>query len=214
MKCRRFTEAEVDQIIERYPDEPAEAIAKSLNRPVYSIYGKANLLGIKKSPDFMKSKKSGRLQKGSALGKEFQFQKGHTSFNKGLKLDEFMSPETVIKFKKNQFKKGNKPHNTKYDGYECIIDGYVHVRISLGIKKPKHRLVWEDLNGIIPKGHNVFFKNGNRLDFDINNLILLSDKELMGQNTIGRYPKELQTSIRALAKINKKINNHGKKQNV
>lgn len=41
------------------------------------------------------------------------FKKGHAAYNKGKKRHEFMTPEGIEKLKKTEFKKGNKPHNTK-----------------------------------------------------------------------------------------------------
>ena len=46
----------------------------------------------------------------------------------------------------------------------------------------KHRKVWEDNFGPIPKGHSVCFLDGDKTNYDISNLILLSQEELIRMN--------------------------------
>lgn len=109
-----------------------------------------------------------------------RFKKGHIPANKGT------HPPTVGRMAETQFKKGNLPPNTKPIGYERITkDGYTEVKVmqrpnrKTGEKnfKLKHRIIWEEHFGKIPKGYNVIFLDGDKTNFDINNLALLSDAE-------------------------------------
>ncbi|KOY84265.1 hypothetical protein AD998_21925, partial [bacterium 336/3] len=90
------------------------------------------------------------------------FKKGNIPKNKGLKQVDYMTPEAIEKTKATRFKKGNEPHNTNYNGHERISkDGYVEVRITKGKYVLKHRLVWQQANGPIPKNHIIVFKDGD-----------------------------------------------------
>ena len=113
-----------------------------------------------------------------------QFEKGNVSHNKGKYVR--YSPST-------EFKKGEYPHNYRPVGSERInADGYVEVKIADPKKwKGKHRIVWEELHGAIPKGHVIIFGNGNKLDLSPDNLILvprqllaiLNKRKLIQDNT-------------------------------
>ena len=54
-------------------------------------------------------------------------------------------------------------------------------------------LVWERENGPVPKGHVVIFGDRNRRNFEINNLILVSRKQLvrLNQNNLIQNDAEL-----------------------
>jgi hypothetical protein len=61
--------------------------------------------------------------------------------------------------------------------------GYVFVKSPNSRRwKPKHRLIWEAANGPIPKGHVILFADGNRLNFDLDNLLLVSRNTLSIMN--------------------------------
>lgn len=92
---------------------------------------------------------------------------------------------------KTSFKKGVRPHNDKPLGSEKIIKGgYIYVKVDdrLHLKacerwKSKHQLIWEKhYKRKVPKGHFVIFADGNKRNFDINNLVLVSNKEMMYLN--------------------------------
>ncbi len=214
MKRRNWTLDEINYLIDNYADKSSIKIAAHLNRPICSVYGKAYSLCLKKSVEFLSSPESGMLTKGTTLGLKTQYKKGHTPFNKGKKLTDLLSPESMKKVKSTWYKPGNLPHNAKHDGYERLnVDGYIEVRVSIGNFKFKHHVVWEKHHGPVPKGMNLVFINGDKTDIRLDNLKLISNAELMQRNTINRYPKDLRRSLRLVAKLNSKIKNHGKKQN-
>lgn len=115
------------------------------------------------------------------------FPKGHVPANKGKTWDEYMSPEGQKNALKTTFKKGQKPQNYKPIGSEriCSKDGYIIVKVQdegNGNERwrPKHRVIWEEEYGPIPDGHVVTFLDGNKLNFEPDNLALISQ----GQNAI------------------------------
>ena len=106
-----------------------------------------------------------------------RFEPGHVPFNKGRKGVTQGGVET-------QFKKGNRPHNYLPVGTERVnTDGYVDIKIADPNKwRGKHLLIWEQHNGPVPNGRAVIFGDGNRRNFDINNLILVSRNQLARLN--------------------------------
>jgi hypothetical protein len=115
-------------------------------------------------------------------GLKIGFQKGHIPHNKGKKKWWKGGEET-------QFKPGQLPPSTRPVGDERInVCGYIEVKYQQKpgpVKnkwKSKHALIWEKTNGKIPKGHVVIFADGNKRNFDINNLLLVSRKELVVMN--------------------------------
>ncbi|UTC62567.1 HNH endonuclease [Treponema sp. OMZ 787] len=103
------------------------------------------------------------------------FPKGHIPHNKGLK--GICSPGC----EKGWFKKGNTPKNHRPVGSERIdTDGYVYIKI----KEPrtwvlKHVHTYEKHKGPIPQGMIVTFKDGNKQNCNIENLLLMSRSESM-----------------------------------
>jgi len=108
-----------------------------------------------------------------------RWKKGHIPWNKGLKGIDIGGKET-------RFKKGNIPPNYKPVGSERInSEGYTEVKIAdPNIWKGKHVLIWEQHHGPVPEGYCVIFGDGNKRNFDINNLILVSRKQLLKLNQL------------------------------
>lgn len=102
-----------------------------------------------------------------------RFEKGSVPFNKGKK--------GVGGWEPTQFKKGNKPFNYKPVGTERVNgDDYVDIKVADPNKwKGKHIIVWEEANGrSVSKGEAIIFGDGNRRNFDPDNLILVSRSQL------------------------------------
>ena len=199
-----------DIIRERYPFEPTKKIADDLGLSEGSVYNRAYAMGIKKDPVYLRST---QYPPGYLGGKATQFQKGQIPPNKGQK----MSKDLYQKVAKTMFKKGNKPMNTQPIGtihQRKDTGGKMYLYIKLADSKWQllNRYTWEQHNGPIPKGMVVVYKDGNYLNNDINNLLMITKKENMARNTIQRLPKELQQVMRLKCKLIKKINNNGTKQ--
>lgn len=100
-----------------------------------------------------------------------RFLKNKPPFNKGKK--------TGVK-PKNGFKKGHLPPSYKPVGSEKIDKcGFIVVKIAdPNIWKLKHHFIYERFNGIkIKKGEKIIFLDGDRKNFNIDNLILLTNSE-------------------------------------
>lgn len=113
-----------------------------------------------------------------------QFKKGKKPWNKGKKWDEYMGKDSQSNALKTCFKKGNRPHNHKPVGSERLSkDGYIEIKISEPRKwQTKHSFIYEQKKGKIPKGYIVCFADGNKYNFDIENLILVKRQENLIMN--------------------------------
>lgn len=135
-----------------------------------------------------------------------QFEKGHIPANKGKK--GYMSQEQYEKCKITMFKKGNVPPNRREIGSERIDkDGYVLVKIRDGYLNKnwvlKHRLIYEQIHEKIPKNHKVVFADGNKRNFDPDNLLLVSYAEelIMNQRKLFTEDAELTKAGLNVAKV-------------
>ena len=101
------------------------------------------------------------------------FKKGSTPWNKGLK--GYMGAN------KTSFKKGIVPPQYRPVGSERITrDGYTEIKVKDPNKwELKHRLIYKQHYGDIPKGHNIIFADTDKTNLNIDNLILVSKSEML-----------------------------------
>jgi hypothetical protein len=198
---RRIPKEIKKQIIELYPNNYTKDISKKLNISTSSIYNVAFLNNIKKSAEFMKMELQKQADRLRIVGVKSRIKKGNIPPNKGVKMDS----ATYEKAKRTFFKPGNIPHNTKYDGYERInIEGYTEVRVN-GKFILKNRLIYQNTYGKIDSNTLIIFKDGNKQNFNIDNLQAITKKENAIRNSIHRYPEELKSIIRLNTKLKKRI---------
>jgi hypothetical protein len=152
------------------------------------------------------SVKTALRKHGLKLENTGRFAPGSVPYYKGKKL-----PDAVkAKLAHTWFSKGHKPHNTKHVGHVSVrrdAGGRQYFWIIAGQKKyvMLHRYLWEQANGPVPAGYRVCFKDGNQGNCVLENLELVSDRDAMMRNTIGRYPKEIQDVMRTLGRLNSEI---------
>lgn len=139
-----------------------------------------------------------------------QFQRNHIPFNKGKK--------GVGGWEPTQFKSGHRSHNHKPVGTVRVNgDDYVDIKIADPNKwRAKHLLVWEEHNGPVPKGHVIIFGDRNRRNFDIDNLIMVSKKQLstINKNGMIKNHADLTRSSILVADIIQKIGSRKKASNI
>lgn len=183
MKGIPFTPEQEAQLRQLYPNTPTKTIAEILGRKLFSIYNKATALGLKKTPEFLQSEASGRLQKGQSASPGTCFKKGQTPFNKGKKQSEFMTPEGIEKSKAGCFKKGQMPHNTRKDhdisirAKRTTNEVYKYIRVAPAKWELYHRFLWQQAYGPIPPKMVLTFKDGDTLNCDLDNLELITMAE-------------------------------------
>ena len=136
------------------------------------------------------------------------FEKGSKPWNLGVKGYMGANPTS--------FKKGCAPPNRKPIGSEriCPKDGFVQIKVAetdpyTGFPtryKHKHVHVWEQIHGPVPKGHVVAFIDGDKLNCEPENLMLITRQVLLILN-LHNYKEvqaELKPSVLALAKLEAK----------
>ena len=135
-------------------------------------------------------------------GRTGRFEKGHATWNKGTK--------GLTKANVTSFKKGQKPHNYKPLGSERITkDGYCEIKVSdTGRRwRPKHVLIYEKHHGKVPKGSAVIFLDGDKRNFDIDNLYLVTRSQLamLNKNSLIQKDAELTKTAINVVDLMKKI---------
>lgn len=79
---------------------------------------------------------------------------------------------------KGWFRKGEKPATWVPVGTERIrSSGYIWVKIAEPRKwRMKQLVVWEAAYGPVPKGYHLFFRDGNKENCELSNLMLIDDR--------------------------------------
>lgn len=142
-------------------------------------------------------------------GVDCTFKKGITPHNKGKKWDDYMSKIGQKNSKKTQFKKGNKPHNWLPVGSEWTDsnEGYKWIKVA----EPndwqlKHRYIYEQHYGKIPKGYCVIFLDQDKTNFNLDNLELVRIKDKLTAKNKGLLSTDKEvtkTGIMTAKLINK-----------
>ncbi|BCL59956.1 hypothetical protein DGMP_06490 [Desulfomarina profundi] len=137
------------------------------------------------------------------------FKKGGQSWNRGTK--------GYTGANRTSFKKGHMPKNHRPVGSERIDkDGYILVKVSernpysssnSGWYRHKHVVLWEKYNGTVPVGHCVRFKDGDRTNITIENLVLVSRGEnaRLTKMEYGQQPNEIKPVLLNIARIDQAI---------
>lgn len=110
------------------------------------------------------------------------FKKGNVPWVKGRKWDEWMPPEKQELVRSKHFKKGGAFNWSEIIpvGTERVrTTGYTDVKVAdrpsvIGGRdnwQPKQRVVYEQHHGPIPEGWNVVFADGDKTNFDPENLV-------------------------------------------
>jgi hypothetical protein len=182
MKPKFWTSALEHMLIKLYPNNTNREIAMQLNARETQVQSKAFKLGLKKSKEFMLN----HVLKTT-------FKKGHVPANKGKKQTEFMTPEAIEKTKSTRFQMGQLPHNSvgvkdgditiRMDHKKRGGKAYKYIRLALAKWYPLHQYLWEKMNGKLPKGHCLWFRDGNTMNCELSNLELISRAENMRRNS-------------------------------
>lgn len=196
-----------DNVMRReYPNKSNAELATTLGVTDTAVSVRANLLGIRKSDEYIATYKAKTC-----------FHKNHVPENKGKKQTDYMTAEQIAHSTATRFKKGDVPKNTKEVGYHRLTrnGGFVELRVN-GHRKNfvlLHRLVWEQKYGPIPKGYMIKFRDGDRTNCDINNLYMTSMKDNMKMNNPNQYPKEVADLIYLKRELIRAINKNEKNGN-
>jgi hypothetical protein len=87
-----------------------------------------------------------------------------------------------------RFRPGHRAYiNSHYHhpiGTEITNNKYILVKVvNPNVWRRKHIVIWEAANGPFPEGHHIIFADGNKSNFNLENLLLVSKRELMVMNS-------------------------------
>ena len=181
---KQWTKEEYWKYQKRYPQGMYEFVRD--NSWGVSSKDMADMVNEKFGTNFTQNMmKQFRQRHGIKSGLTGWYQKGHPPGTKGKTIEEICKhdPEKLARVRSTQFKKGDRPVNEMPVGTIVVnSDGYKLRKKSMegGLWdrwEPLHRAVWEEHNGPIPEGMVVTFKDSNRLNCDIDNLMLITRRE-------------------------------------
>jgi len=197
-KPRQYWTPEQQQILlDHYPDSTPQEMTALLDNvfDAKQISHKAKKIGLRKSQTY--KERYGLDENGRMII-------GRDTWNKGMR--GLKMPGRACE---TQFKKGIIPHNHKPVGSTRVnVDGYIEIKIAdPRTWEPLHREVWKQHHGQYPPaGTAIVFVDGNKQNCDINNLKLLTRKELMQRNSIHNLPEQLKEVLALKRAIVRKIN--------
>ena len=191
---KRYTQDQIDFLRVGYQSMNVRGLARAFNAE----------FGTNKTDIQIKAFIS---RKGITSGRDGRFKKGNAPWNVGTKGQGLTGPN------KGSFKKGHIPGNTKPLGAERIDpkDGYILVKVAeknpyTGAAtryKHKHAHIWEQQFGPVPDGMVVIFRDGDKRNFDLDNLVVITRSELVRLNQSGYkdIPAELKSSFLTMIQL-------------
>jgi len=78
----------------------------------------------------------------------------------------------------------------------------------------KHRYLWEQKNGKVPNGYLILFANGNKQDFNLDNLLCVKNSELIMMSKMGCKYDDIETTktFLIMARLTLAMSNRIKKE--
>lgn len=208
----RWTDDEVAELRRLFPDHTAREISERTGRGVRSIELKAHQLGLRKTSEWIAERARAAMADPSHPARRTQWQTGNAPYNKG-------KPHPARgRTLETMFQPGHRPHTwmpigsdrTSKEGYlqrktadtGCTRRDYVAI----------HHLVWRMHGRTVPAGYALCFIDGDKRNFDINNLELVDRSELMRRNSVHRLPKEAALAYQLVGCIRRQINRRTRQQ--
>ena len=183
----KWTDKEKEYLTQIYKKNDYDTILKMMNDKFECSFNRKQIIS------FMRRNKL----KSEAIKNNGRFSKGMTPWNKGLSY--------MPNNKETRFQKGNIPHCHREVGSERIIrDGYIEIKVAEpNVWDLKHRAIYREYYGEIPDGYNIIFADGNKMNFDIDNLIAVSKSEMLilNNNNLRFEDKELTKVGVNIAKV-------------
>jgi hypothetical protein len=201
-----WTPGDVDTLRRLYPTHSATECAEVLGMAECSVVNKASQLGLVKSIEWIRERARAVMQNPDHPGRQHQFQKGLTPWNKGIPFDSGGASINT------RFQPGSKPHSWRPIGHtRTRSDGYVERKTAdTGCTRRDyvliHHLVWRMHGGTVPPGQALVFRDGDKRNVDIHNLELVHRADLMRRNSVHRHEPEIGAAYQLLGAIKRQIN--------
>ena len=205
-----WTDAETAVLTELYPYTRAKDIASRMGCTTSQVLEKAWRLGLKKSREAIARMACEAMANPDHPARRTRFQKGIEPWNKGTHYQAGgRSGET-------RFKAGSRNGRASIlwmpIGSERVrSDGYLERKLTdTGVTRRDfvciHHIVWREAGREIPPGHALIFKDGNKRNFALENLELISRADLMRRNSVHNYGPEISRIHQLQGAITRQIN--------
>lgn len=208
----RWTDDEVAELRRLFPDHTAREISERTGRGVRSIELKARQLGLRKTSEWIAERARAAMADPSHPARRTQWQTGNAPHNKG-------KPHPARgRTLETMFQPGHRPHTWMPIGSDRTSkEGYLQRKTAdTGCTRrdyaPVHHLVWRMHGRTVPAGYALCFIDGDKRNFDINNLELVHRSELMRRNSVHRLPKEAALAYQLVGCIRRQINRRTRQQ--
>lgn len=204
------TETE-SKIAELYPEHSGAEIAELLGISLKTVYLTSARLGLRKTREWIAERSRERSMRPDHGGIAHRFVKGLTAWNKGIHyMAGGRSAET-------QFKPGKERTGKAADLYKPVgelrtnKEGYMQRKINDDLPfhkrwRSEHLLIWEAVNGPLPSGHAVVFRDGDKTNLALSNLELVSRRTLMERNSMQRHGPEIAALTQLRGTLTRQIN--------
>lgn len=194
-----LTDEQIDALRLMYQRMPMSKAVVAFNEQFGTGFGENQLRAFAKN----------HPELGIRSGRDGRFQKGNESWNKGLNY------KPGGRCAETQFKKGRAPANRRPMYSERVSkDGYVEIKVpevNPHTGHPtrfrlKHVWLWEQHHGPVPDGHVVMFRDGDKMNCVIENLVLATRAELARLNkTFGSVPGDMREAALAVVKVERRV---------
>lgn len=170
-----FPEPVFSYIMDHHEGKLQEELTKEINEEFGTDYTPAQIRSFYKNH---------KIKTGN--GEKAKFKAGHVPANKGKKIEN-PNPKSL----QTCFKVGHVPHNSLVVGEIAEKDGYLWKKVQEGRGrfgwKQLHRIIYEEAHGPIPEGGKIIFLDGDKRNFKIENLKLVTNNELLQMNRDGLF---------------------------
>ena len=208
----RWTDDEVAELRRLFPDHTAREISERTGRGVRSIELKARQLGLRKTSEWIAERARAAMADPSHPARRTQWQTGNAPYNKGK---PHPARDRTLE---TMFQPGHRPHTWMPIGSDRTSkEGYLQRKTAdTGVTRRDyvaiHHLVWRMHGHTVPQGYALCFIDGDKRNFDINNLELVHRSELMRRNSVHRLPKEAALAYQLVGCIRRQINRRTRQQ--
>jgi hypothetical protein len=195
MNYHKYTEEEIRFLREYAPGHSYKEIARAFSE--------------KFPPGVSVGMISGCMKRyGIQNGLDGRFSKGHEPANKGKHI------QVTGRMAETQFKKGHTPKNHRPVGSVSVRHSYTGKKPYVWEKvaepdvwRMKHVVEWEKANGPVPDGMIVIFADGDTLNTDISNLVLISRSQnaVMNRWNIKGHDREHMEAAANVATLKSQI---------
>jgi len=201
-----WTPEEIAILRELYPWMRSADIGARLGRSRTMVLAKAWAIGLRKTKEAISDMTEKAMADPNHGGRRSQFKAGEEPWNKG----QHYSPGG--RSVETRFKPGQVAVNWAPIGTERLrTDGYLERKMTdTGVTRRDfvlvHHLVWRAAGRDIPHNHVVTFKDGDKMNFDLDNLELISRADNMRRNSVHNYGPEIASLYQLQGAIKRQIN--------